>query len=303
MGRTGNPAATVSGTRGWRRFEHDLAGALSVLAQDHTVVVSASGNRYVQFAKDVWGLRSEAVSDEFLEERMQPPAAMGDALVALGWSRPNPAPGGSPNFHRDDPDPIPARAVARRAVRSLVEVYGVALAAELEYRAFQWRSGEEILLPSLRIRRAEPRPRPVPTRDDVRRWVRAALREASGNARLEYDAKGNLSVRFRGATVLVRVREEPLRVEVCSPIARLALDDALLRRLNELNQDARFVRFLWMRGFVFASAEVRADPFVARHFLHACAAVGEAADDLDGVLEAELGRTLLGSARAGSMKN
>jgi hypothetical protein len=100
-------------------------------------------------------------------------------------------------------------------------------------------------------------------------------------------------IAFGKARLLVHVHDEPRFVRVYSPIVRkVELQRALLERLNGLNEHARFVRFLFANGAVWASLDVLAHPLVPAHVVHACEVVGEVVNDLRDGLEAELGRAL-----------
>ena len=85
-------------------------------------------NYYVQFAasRGETTARAEAVSNLYLEPADMLSLRRSKALLALGWNPPTP--GQSPNFYRDWDvrDEKTRRQMARRAMRTLVEIYGLA---------------------------------------------------------------------------------------------------------------------------------------------------------------------------------
>ena len=85
-------------------------------------------NYYVQFAasRGETTVRAEAVSNLYLEPADMLSLRRSKALLALGWNPPTP--GQSPNFYRDWDvrDEKTRRQMARRAMRTLVEIYGLA---------------------------------------------------------------------------------------------------------------------------------------------------------------------------------
>ena len=85
-------------------------------------------NYFVQFAasRGETTVRAEAVSNLYLEPAHMLSPRRSKALLALGWNPPTP--GQSPNFYRDWDvrDEKTRRQMARRAMRTLVEIYGLA---------------------------------------------------------------------------------------------------------------------------------------------------------------------------------
>jgi len=84
-------------------------------------------NYYVQFAasRGETTVRAEAVSNLYLEPAHMLSPRRSKALLALGWNPPTP--GQSPNFYRDWEvrDEQTRREMARLAIRTLVEIYGL----------------------------------------------------------------------------------------------------------------------------------------------------------------------------------
>lgn len=289
---------------GWKAFERELARTLAALNDETERFLILSDRRtlrYVQFAVRAGdGLRAEAVSSQSLpEERALGPEEVA-AIGALGWSPPTAGPGeqggaapGTPNHHRDFDCPVDFGAAARLAVRTLREAFRVPRPARLEYEAFE-RGGAQILLPWLGIARRPPPPArkdaPPDGIEAVRARVLAAVREASGETGLTFDAEGDLLVLFGRALLVVRAVESPPYVAVHSPVVSgVRRSDALLRRLDELNARIRFARLFESGGTIVAAGEVFEEPFVVEHVVHACRVIGQLSNDLGGTLQQEFG--------------
>ena len=288
----------------WPAFEKRLAETLGALEEDQYLVVSAKrGWAYVQFAaQGSFGLRAECVGNNYLDEAHALTASQIALLRKIGWSSPTGTPEqaspkrqpeGSPNFFRDFDRPVPFADAARMAVRALTEVFEIPHPGYLMYKAFD-KKQRTILVPTLGLKREEPAPPPEKplesTVEEIRKLVLKAIREGSGNADLEFSESGDLPLRFGSAAVLVRVLDAPLCVRMFSPVLEdVEADDLLLGRLNELNCDTRFARFLVVEGRVIVGVDVPAIPLVAEHVSDACVQLGTLADETGGTLQKEFG--------------
>ena len=148
----------------WERFTADLALCLSDLDEDDFLIVGArQKNHYVQFsAQGAYGMRAEAACNSYID----PPDVLSvedyERMAELGWGAATDSaeqdqteersPDGSPNFFIHIPLPIDFSALARLAVQSLREVYGVGHVRELQYSAFA-EDETQIRFPTLRIKR------------------------------------------------------------------------------------------------------------------------------------------------------
>lgn len=298
----------------WPAFESKLAEALGVLEEDQYLVISAKrGGAYVQFAaQGSFGLRAECVSNNNLDKAHALRASQMTALGKLGWSAPTGTreeilakrqKGGSPNFFRDFDRPVPQAKVSRMAVRSLAEVFEIAHPGYLHYKAFD-KSQRSILIPTLGLKceSSEP-PRKELSADTVkglRELVLKAVRKASGNAGLALGRGGDLALRFGSAAVVVRVLDDPLCLRVFSPVLEdVEVTERLVRRAQEMNAEARFVRFFVLERQLLAAAEVFTSPFVPEHVASVCLLLGGVADESGPMLQKEFGgRTAFEEARA-----
>lgn len=140
---------------------------------------------------------------------------------------------------------------------------------------------------------------------ETRAALLAELRKATNNPALEADRDGDVLVRFGSAAVYVRVLEAPPLVRVYSPVlSDVELDDKLLRQVNALNAQLHLVRLVGVQRTVFGVVDVPAEPLVHEHVVRACGVLGQLADDVDDLLQAEFGgRTAFGGYRTRSLKN
>ncbi len=301
----------------WSLFHRNLAAVLASLENDQPLVISSRrGNRFVQFVRDgsskgaVPRLRAEAVSNNYLSGARRLTRKQIAALLELGWSAPTHGGAkrrvqhGSPNFYRDFEGRLSFGEIASLAVRTLTEVFRIAHPEHLEYRSFQDPGGKEVILPSLGISRVRPRASRGQTYRGARAAVLRAIREASGQNDLEMNDAGRITVQRGDVALHVHVVEDPRFVRVCTPVLRdVTVDDAVLRRLNELNQGATLVRVLASDRAIWVSADVFADPLVPRHVIHACGIVGDLASELRDELESEFGQRALFPKALGGLKN
>ena len=164
------PASRIRAAKpAWKALRRSLTQCFDALGEDEVLIISHRGsNRYVQFAAMHDGtLLAESTSNVYIEPS---PFVLTDAdfaaLEALGWRRPtiNPpetyageCPSGSPNFHTESDDAGGIKQIARLAIRTLRDVYGIAHPRDLEYSAFH-ADGTVLRFPTLGIRARRPQP-------------------------------------------------------------------------------------------------------------------------------------------------
>ncbi len=168
----------------WRAFERRLAETLGVLEEDQYLVVSAKrGWAYVQFAaQGSFGMRAECVGNNYLDEAHALSAGQTALLRRIGWSTPTGTreeilakrrKGGSPNFFRDFDRPVPCADASGMAVCALTEVFEIPHPGCLEYEAFD-KKQRTILVPTLGLKRREPKPVPEKPREDTPEGLRSS---------------------------------------------------------------------------------------------------------------------------------
>ena len=150
--------------RAWKALRKSLAQCLHGLEHQEFLIISHRGsNRFVQFASNGNGdLRMEATANVFIEPARYVLTIDDFAqMERLGWNK---APqqmaerdgddvqdslaDSSPNFFVDTMGASSWKKVARRAVRTLRDVYGIKHPRQLEYSAFH-PSGTTLRFPTL----------------------------------------------------------------------------------------------------------------------------------------------------------
>jgi len=302
-----------SAAEAWREFEQTLASVLAIMEEDQFIVLMVKRDYpFVQFAaQGGYGLRAEAVSNNYLPRKHKLSESQIATLGDLGWypptgtpeeATPDKQPEGAPNYFQDFAQPVPWDDVAELAVKTFIEVFGVCHPGHLQYDAFD-AEGRKILLPTLKIAaRASAPSEPPPPVDEIehaREMVRSVIRKATEDPEADFDEDGDMAVRFGSAIAYVRVIDDPLFVRVFSPVlVNVEGDEGLLRRLNEINSEIRFARLIFTEGTVIAALDIFAAPLSAEHIDDACNVLGNIADQVDDLLQAEFGgRTAFGEFR------
>jgi hypothetical protein len=253
----------------WEQFEDRLAAVLGRMAAGSFLILSSLADDeilyYVQFAQGGrGGFRAEAESNNFLAGRWALSPAQEEQLAGLGWQCPTPG-NTDLNFMRQWPTPAPYAEIARLAVRSLREVYGLEQPSELVYRRFAKR-GPDFAEPELGIqpeRPTTPNGRgqgPTQTLEHLTPLVEQAVREILGTDRILRDGDGCIPIHRNGARQFVRIVDgTPPVVRILSPVLHgIDSNRPLLEALNEINGQIMFGRVLWASSQVFVSAEVSA---------------------------------------------
>ncbi|WP_028708339.1 T3SS (YopN, CesT) and YbjN peptide-binding chaperone 1 [Propionicicella superfundia] len=285
----------------WTSFTERLSEVLAVM--DDTgdlsigmLLADAEGETpFVRFACDAARvLTLEAASNAQLTERYQLGVTSLDLMSRMGWHDPNvdgehPTPCFWARFDQED-----AAAAAALTVRTLRDVYGV------QHPAF--------LAPDQLADVLTPRPQPMQGRtpfaaEDVIAYladdrahldamIAEELTQLFGHEPFR-DADGDYAIRFGSTMVFVRSTPDAREVLVFSAVVHdVEGRSRAVEVLNDLNSEARYVRFQLVRDRVFVNMSVLAHPFVPAHLHQAISAVAQVADGVDDDLAAKLhGRT------------
>jgi hypothetical protein len=276
----------------WEQFEGRLEAVLGRMAARSYLILSSRADGeivyYVQFAQGGrGGFRAEAESNNFLAGRWALSPAQEEQLAQLGWQCP--MPGDSDlNFMRQWPTPAPYAEIARLAVRSLREVYGIGRPSELVYRRFAKR-GPDFAEPELGIapeRATTPTGRvqgAAPRLAELIPLVERAVKGFLGTDEIVRDKDGDIPIRQGSALLYVRTMDgTPPVVRVFSLVLRgVESSQQLLEALNEINGKIMFGRVLWAADRVIVSAEVPAVGISTEQIAFACLQIGALADHLD----------------------
>lgn len=285
----------------WREFETRLSEVVSVMDDSHdltigTASVNTDPGPYVTFhspAKDV--VRAEAASNAVLGEDFQLAPAQLDAMADLGWKSPTTAidGSGSANFWVELSQEE-FEELGRLAVSALRDVYGV------QHPIF--------LAPDQLAEILQPAPEPIEgtsefdaedvvatipaSPEHLQDMVERELTEMFGHHPLR-DDEGDIAVRVGSTMVFLRTSSDGHEIIVFSAVVHdVEGRSRATEVLNDLNVDARWVKFQMIRDRVFVTTSVQAHPFVPAHLHQAVRVLSEVADGIDNELAAKLrGRT------------
>ncbi|WOP18050.1 T3SS (YopN, CesT) and YbjN peptide-binding chaperone 1 [Raineyella sp. LH-20] len=280
----------------WDEFELRLAEVISVIddSADFTigcVAVDESQVPYVTFtALDRTTIRAEASSNAVLGEDYQLGSEQLALMERLGWSAPTiEGPRPTANFWIELDQEASDR-LAAAAVGALRDVFGVQhpvflapdhLAEVLTPRAEPLSGSEfdaEDVIATI----------PVNTRH-LNEMIEAELTDMFGHAPLR-DHEGDIALRVGSAMLFLRLSRDGRELILFSVIVHdVAGRSRAAEVLNDLNADARMVKFHLVRDKVFASLSVLTHPFVPAHLHQAVRIMSDIADGIDDELAHKLG--------------
>ncbi len=294
-----------STAQAWAEFTDRLAEVVSMIDESGdltigTVADSGGPPPFVSFASDAAEsdgrpqIRSEAASNANLGDTFQLAPAQLHAMEELGWQSPTAEPGGSSNFwvtrSQEESDEI-----SRLAVGALRDVYGVLhpvflapsqLAEVLTSRPSEVEAADlpesvVALLPG--------------SREHLDELIDAELTDLLGHPPIR-DSEGDVAIRVGSTMVFLRSAGDGREIIVFSTVVHEV--DGRSRAsevLNDLNSEARWVKFQLIRDRVFVSLSIPARPFVPSHLRQAVRIMSEVADGIDDELANRLrGRTTFG---------
>ncbi len=287
-----------STARAWAEFQLRLAEVISMMddSADLTIGTEAVSERapYIRFRSPSRDLvRAEAAGNASLGESFQLTAEQLSAMEELGWSPPSGEPGGSGDFNaeRDQND---SDALSALAVGALRDVYGVQHPVFLAPDQLA-----EVLQPAPAATEGGPIldagdiAAVLPTgRAHLDALVDAELAAIFGHPPLR-DDEGDVAIRVGSAMLFLRSSSDAREVVLFAPVVHdVAGRSRATEVLNDLNVEARWVKFQLIRDRVFVTTSVQARPFVPAHLNQAVRIMSEVADSVDDELARKLdGRT------------
>jgi hypothetical protein len=305
-----SPAAQPSEPTGdsaltWEAFEARLAAALERMPVESFLIVTTParqdrGAHYVQFAHFVTAdgastaLRAEAVSSEYLPPAAALAPAQEEQLDRLGWERPDPSET-SRNRYRTWQLPAPFPEIARLAVRTLREVYGITRPTDLRHvHAFFERGAipdPDLGIPAERRTPARTRATGPRTAADLVPLVEKALVRGLGVEKVVRDEDGDYPIRVGSALIYLRLLGgKPPLLQLFGPVLRgVTASSVLLAALNEINSRVRFARAFWANDQVVVAMELTAIDLTPEQITFACIELGNLADHLDDGLHGRFG--------------
>lgn len=286
--------------QGWADFQTRLSEIISVIDESGDLTISSGSPSddpapFVRFScpeRDL--VRCEAASNAALGEDYQLTAGQLTAIAELGWQPPQTA-GDRPtgNFWVERPQEESDQ-LSELAVGVLRDIYGV------QHPVF--------LAPDQLAEVLQPAPTPIEPpaapgaevgygtvprdRDDLDDLIDAELTSMYGHPPIR-DSEGDVAIRVGSTMLFLRTSPDRQEVVIFSAVVHdVSGRSRAAEVLNDLNVEARWVKFQLIRDRVFVSYSVLARPFVAAHLHQAVRIVSDVADGIDDELAAKLnGRT------------
>jgi hypothetical protein len=294
----------------WAEFQSRLSEIISMIDDSADLTIGTQSESddsapYLRLSsprRDV--IRCEAASNAELGEDFQLPPDQLAAAEALGWQPPT-SDGDAPtsNFwielSQDESDRI-----SELAVSVLRDVYGVQHPIFLAPDQLA-----EVLQPHPTPIEA-PTPAPPPPaarlevdhsdlastmprdREHLDELVNDELTEMYGHPPIR-DAEGDVAIRVGSTMLFLRTTDDGQEVVIFAAVVHdVAGRSRAAEVLNDLNVEARWVKFQLIRDRVFVTLSVLARPFVPAHLHQAVRILSDVADGIDDELAAKLhGRT------------
>ena len=299
----------------WSEFTGRLAEVISMIDESADLTIrsasaSDNGAPFVRLSSPArLRVRAEAAANAVLGPGYQLSAEQLSALTAGGWREP--ADGGSFAIEgsQDAADDI-----AQAVVGALRDVYGVPHPVFLDPdqlaeiltpgpAAIEGSDGRTTLTTPV-AGAFEPSSGPRGTsfgavlpadRDHLDALVEAELAATLGYAPVR-DEEGDIVIRVGSTLLFLRAADDAQDVVLFSAVVHDV--DGRSRAaevINDLNVEARWVKFQLVRDRVFVTASVSARPFVPAHLHQAVRVMSDVADGVDEELAAKLhGRTTFG---------
>lgn len=285
----------------WETFTERLSDVLAVMddSADLTIgLLSAhdgGSSPFIRFTCDPHRMLTvEAASNPALSEHDQLSPAGLQLMSELGWKDPNVAEGHPSDCFWAQYDQENSSEAAELSVRTLRDVYGV------QHPAFL---APDQLADILTLQPESISPVTPYDADDVMAYIPAHRQHLDTMIESELvdlyghepfrDSEGDYAIRFGSTMVFIRSMPDAREVQVFSTVVHdIEGRSRAVEVINDLNAEARYVRFQLVRDRVFVSMSVLAHPFVPAHLHQAIRAVSQVSDGVDDDLAAKLhGRT------------
>ncbi len=288
-----------STSQAWAVFTRRLEEVISVMDSTADLKIGcrddgADDTGYVLFhCEDSGTIRMEAASNAVLQEGLQLSAQQLTKMAEMGWQAPDMIQGSSNLWLTAPADDCAG--LAEICTATLRDIYGVAHPIFLDPDQLA-----EVLQPPTEPLSRLPesnsefdRAIPPSSYDHLCGLLDQTLIKRFGHLPIR-DDEGDIAIRVGSTIVFVRATPDAREVIVFALIVHeLSGRSRAAERLNDLNVEARYVRFSMIRDRVLVSLSVFAKPFVPSHFLQALDIVSELADGIDHELARELrGRTV-----------
>ena len=302
-----------STAQAWAEFQSRLSEVISMIddSADLTIGTESESHGPPPFVRlssprrDV--IRCEAASNAVLGDDFQLSSELRTEMERLGW-RPPPVEGEhssaagvtqpTANFWVELPQ-VESDRISELTVRALRDVYGVQHPIFLAPDQLA-----EVLQPppppieggasnrTMELERADLMSTMPRDQQHLNDMVDAELAEMYGHRPIR-DAEGDVAIRVGSTMLFLRTSEDGQEVVIFAAVVHdVAGRSRAAEVLNDLNVEARWVKFQLIRDRVFVTISVLARPFVPDHLRQAVRILSEVADGIDDELAAKLnGRT------------
>jgi len=298
-----------STAQAWAEFQSRLSEVASMIDDTaYLTIGTASEGKgpppYVRLSSPRPGvIRCEAASNAVLGEDFQLSAELLAAMERVGWQPPTAADHESsivptPNFWVELPQ-IESDRISELAVSALRDVYGVQhpvfLAPDKLAEALQPVQApleNEASIKVAQTNQADLTATMPRSQQHLNDLVDAELAEIYGNPPIR-DADGDVAIRVGSTMLFLRTSKDGQEVVLFAPVVHdIAGRSRATEVLNDLNVEARWVKFQLIKDRVFVTISVLARPFVPAHLRQAVRILSDVADGIDNELAAKLnGRT------------
>jgi hypothetical protein len=288
----------------WTEFSARLSEVISVMDDSADLTIGTeSGSSdpapFVRFSCPMRDrVRCEAASNAVLGRDFQLTADQLAAMEQLGWLPPSAdPPHPTSNFWVEAPQEESDR-VAALAVGALRDVYGVQhpifLAPDQLAEVLHPITGPvEIASRELApVRHDDLESHLARDQSHLDQLVEAELAEMFGHPPLR-DSEGDVAIRVGSTMLFLRTAADGQEVLIFAAVVHdVAGRSRATEVLNDLNVEARWVKFQLVRDRVFVSLSVPAKPFVPAHLRQGVRILSDVADGIDNELAIKLnGRT------------
>ena len=302
-----------STAQAWAEFQSRLSEVISMIddSADLTIGTESESDGPPPFVRlssprrDV--IRCEAASNAVLGDDFQLSSELLTAMERLGWKPPTA--GGeissavevtppTANFWIELPQ-VESDRISELTVSALRDVYGVQhpiflapdqLAEVLQPTPPPIERGASIRV--LEAERADLMTTMPRDQQHLNELVDAELAEMYGHQPIR-DAEGDVAIRVGSTMLFLRTSQDGQEVVIFAAVVHdVAGRSRAAEVLNDLNVEARWVKFQLIRDRVFVTISVLSRPFVPAHLHQAVRILSEVADGIDDALAAKLdGRT------------
>ena len=301
-----------STAQAWAEFQSRLSEVITLIddTADLTIGTESGGNGPTPFVKlsspQPGMIRCEAASNAVLGDDFQLSAELLSAMERLGWQPPTVGEEQASATQSDEPTAnlwielpqVESDRISELAVAALRDVYGVQhpvfLAPDQLAEALQpmqapveLDSSNELVVGRTGLQSTMPR-----DQQHLNDLVDAELAEIYGHLPIR-DADGDVAIRVGSTMLFLRTSADGQEIVLFAPVVHdIAGRSRAAEVLNDLNVEARWVKFQLIRDRVFVTLSVLSRPFVPAHLRQAARILSDVADGIDNELAAKLnGRT------------